>query len=349
MKRVKSVDIFKAIGIIFMLFSHTALCDQILVRYFNCFYMPMFFCISGYFYHDNSFLKVTIKKAKALLIPYLGIGLLGIFIDCVVVNPGGIDISYALDALFIHSYNIPVVGAIWFLIALFWAEEIFTILKRTNNKIIFHVGCIAVAMTGCTLRRIFFAMHTDYVRPIWNIDSAMTAVGFMYIGYLAFIFKETKIVKCALNLPKYIILPMLIVNIYLASITYITMWANDYKNIPLLWINGIMGSIIWYSISKHIDNSKILEVQALGNLLAYIGKNSIIFLCWNQLVLYVFKKILRNNAMWPKTETETRIWFVVFFVFTLLALLAISHINIRRKELTKRFKQYITEKHAREN
>ncbi len=338
MQRVKSVDIFKAVGIICMLCGHTSMCPEFLAKYFTCFYMPMFFCISGYFYHETTILNTIKKKMASLLVPYFCTGFLGIVIYYFFFY-SQYALNDALDSLFLHPHNLPsLVGALWFLVALFWAEIIFTLLKKTHSELLLGIGCMVLALIGCSMH-----YFTEF-RPIWCLDSAMTSIGFIYIGYLAHRFKNSKVIHRVFNMPYYIIVPLLIVNIYMSSYNHITMWENVYQNIPLFWINALIGSVIWYNISRYIDNARFKEGRWLANMMSYIGCNSIVFLCLNMLILGVYKKIIIIAYGWPQGLIQQNIWFVVLLVFALLVLMGIAQLNIRRKELFNHIRKQILEK-----
>lgn len=343
-KRVKSVDIFRAIGIICMVCGHTSMCPQSLSRYFTCFYMPMFFCISGYFYHETTIWNTIKKKARSLLIPYFFTGLLGTIIYYLFYNPE-YPVKDAFDALFLHSHKLTtLVSAIWFLTALFWAEIIFTLLKKTRSEIFLGVGCTVLALIGCSMH------HFTSFRPVWCLDSAMTSVGFMYIGYLAHKYKNSKVIHRTLNMPWYGIVPLLVINIYMSSYNHISMWGNEYENIPLFWVNGLLGSIIWYNVSRYIDNIKFTEVRWFADRMSYIGNNSIVFLCFNMLILAAYKSIVVSAfGGWPQEPAQRHIWFVVFTVFALLVLMGIAQLNIRRKQLLNHIKQQRLERRHEKN
>lgn len=338
MQRVKSVDIFKAVGIICMVCGHTSMCPESLANYFSCFYMPMFFCISGYFYHETTILNTIKKKAVSLLVPYFFTGILGITVNYCFFD-SEYTINNALDALFLRPYKLPsLVGALWFLIALFWAEIIFTLLKKTHSEVLLESGCIVFTLIGSSI-----CEFTNF-RLIWCLDSAMTSIGFIYIGYLAHKFKNSKVIFRVLNMPGYIIVPLLIINIHLSSYNHITMWGNRYKNIPLFWINALVGSIVWYNISRYIDKAGCKEGRWFANMMSYIGNNSIVFLCLNMFILAVYKEIILFAFGWPQELVQEKIWFVVLSVFALLALMGIAQMNIRKKQLLIYMKQQRLEK-----
>ena len=67
-KRIDSVDIFKAIGILLMIMGHIGF-GGFFSKWIHAFHMPMFFIISGFFISSYSpnFLN---KKILGLIVPY---------------------------------------------------------------------------------------------------------------------------------------------------------------------------------------------------------------------------------------------------------------------------------------
>ena len=78
-KRIDSVDIFKAIGILLMIMGHIGF-GGFFSKWIHAFHMPMFFIISGFFISSYSpnFLN---KKILGLIVPYFFIGLFHIAIS----------------------------------------------------------------------------------------------------------------------------------------------------------------------------------------------------------------------------------------------------------------------------
>ena len=71
-KRVEYFDIFRGIGIVFMLMGHVDFGMKFNI-YIHAFHMPIFFFVSGYFYNPDKFKSAKeyiIHELKALIVPY---------------------------------------------------------------------------------------------------------------------------------------------------------------------------------------------------------------------------------------------------------------------------------------
>lgn len=336
--RVRYVDIFKTVGIVCMVMGHTSMCPSIFARWFTCFYMPMFFWISGYFFHCESLCKFIVYKAKKLLVPYFVFGFLSLAVFYYVqALPGKVSLEPYIKAVLYESSSssFPISGALWFLQALFWAEVYFAILKKTNSEIVLLIGSIILGVVGTNLGH-----HITFRLP-WSMDSAMVGESFIYIGYLCRKFQNNKIVEKLFALPWYFIIPGLVINYYCASRNSLSMWLNFYYNIPLFYLNAIMGIILCYSVAKKIDYSKLGIVQGLAMVMNFIGFHSIVYLCTNQLVLFVEKLIMRNHYGWPEGRA-VYVFFVILLISSLLIMSGMAWVWDVCKKIIKRPLQDLT-------
>ena len=145
-KRIEWIDLARALGMFFIIFGH-ALPDingrlAIFVYTFN---VPIFFVLSGYLYHEQSFIVQIKKLFYNLLLPYFSTGFLMLLISFLANNIKlnlGIksmgSLSEVIRAIFwgigtrgrLATFNIivPPIGTLWFLLALFWADIVFNFL-----------------------------------------------------------------------------------------------------------------------------------------------------------------------------------------------------------------------------
>ena len=71
------------------------------------------------------------------------------------------------------------------------------------------------------------------------------------------------------------------------------MRTGEYSIVPLFWINLLIGTLTYWNVSIWIqNNSKIYLINKLSTLLKYIGRNSIVFLALNQLVIMIISTII---------------------------------------------------------
>lgn len=108
--------------------------------------------------------------------------------------------------------------------------------------------------------------------------------------------------KKIINGKIWIIIIYLILNVLIFVNGYTNMRTGEYSIIPLFWINLLIGTLTYWNISIWInDHSKNYFINRLSTLLKYIGKNSIVFLALNQLVIMIISTIINmfnvNNMM----------------------------------------------------
>ena len=154
--RNKAIDITKAIGILLMILGHCAGIPGILRNFIFSFHMPLFFILSGYFYKPKEIKDIVSSNNKHLLKPYLITALV-----CIVLNftAGGIDKALAKVVGTIMSNggwpneligaNLPYIGPIWFLMALYWCKIFYEYLRRhTENTLLwtFVVSTLALVI-----------------------------------------------------------------------------------------------------------------------------------------------------------------------------------------------------------
>lgn len=195
MQRIRFFDIAKGIAILAVILGHSAIetnlfvphrTAQIVLSICFSFHMPLFFILSGYFMHPERRFR-WMKEAKQLLFTYVVTAL------CVLV---GVTCMATLDhesrAIALRQWGMAAIygsgdisnltlwrvdlriGAIWFLLALFWARLLLHCLARLPYTPVWVVLCFAVGYVS-----------SRYVLLPWSIQAGMCAVAFLYLGYLA--------------------------------------------------------------------------------------------------------------------------------------------------------------------
>lgn len=140
--RDPAFDIMKGIGIIAMIIGHCVIPYPLYIFIF-AWHMPMFFIVSGYFFRTKPIMDNFKRLMKQILVPYMVTACI-----CVAAKLG------CQTSLESHDYMTPVlslingagskdvamfgeytIGAIWFLLAMFWCRFIYNALslKVTNN------------------------------------------------------------------------------------------------------------------------------------------------------------------------------------------------------------------------
>lgn len=195
MQRIRFFDIAKGIAILAVILGHSAIeanvfiphhTAQLVVAVCFSFHMPLFFILSGYFMHPKRSFRWA-KEARQLLCTYAVTGvavLVGVTCMATINHEGR---AYMLrrwgEAVLYGSGDIsdrtlwPVelrIGAIWFLLALFWAHLLLHAFAKLPYTPVWVVSSFAIGY-----------ISARYVWLPWSLQSGMCAVAFVYVGYLA--------------------------------------------------------------------------------------------------------------------------------------------------------------------
>jgi fucose 4-O-acetylase-like acetyltransferase len=301
------MDVFKAFGIIFMVMGHIGFGD-LFDGFIHAFHMPMFFVVSGYYYKDiRGGVYFAKKKAKSLLIPYV---VFAVFYSIVNIFFG----KYRVMLHFLWDNNtdgVPFLGgALWFFTALFISETIYYGIRKFVDEKIQIVVIIFISMIGCLV--------TGFLsfRFPWSMDAGFVGVGLMHMGYWI---RKLYLKGVDLTNLNFIVVSILMVMAVLGIFNngYINMRNGTYAIIPLFWINVFITVIVGINLSKMLK--KIIP-SVIYKFIAYIGENSVVYLCLNQFVIvglnYYFKFISMSGLRLKMTELTITV--IILFISSIV-------------------------------
>lgn len=322
-ERLDYIDVLKGIGILYMIMGHVFFGFGF-DYYIHAFHMPIFFFTSGFCHTPVSgpYRKRLHRLFIKFIVPYLGYGVF-IYVIWVVFFSGMQERLGPLKRLmFMNEDGLAICGALWFLTALFWATIFFEIIERNiqNERIrLVLTGSIAVAGT-------YYCTITGGRLP-WGIDIAFVGIGFMYIGNMTARYWESLYVRKQFKLKTVIIVLGVMVNaLLIMKNKYINMRTADYEHRILFWINAVCAILLYISISQALckyKNYKSGKKRAVMFLEA-IGKNSMPYLCLNQLFIVIYEKlfhqvfILNNLNNWLVKEIRA----IVILCMTVMSIYA---------------------------
>lgn len=291
-KRDRSLDIMKGIGILLVVFAHVFHKSGIIYQ----FHMPLFFILSGaaMTYSKSGFsLK---KKAKSLLVPYIVFSLIcfvywaliesrfrpmhdvAIFGDGIGLNvklQQLLNIFTAINCKPAFIYNI----VLWFLPCLFMAELLYSKIKGTKVEWVIDVLCIVVC---------YVAVSSSNGLP-WCLGEAVVAVPLLSLGN-RFYLPLMKVLK------KKTINAVVMGGVCLLAFILLFLLLNPHTDmahnlIPKeFYLMAILGSLCVVILSLEID------LQFGGQYLAYLGRNSLIIMCVHEplkrIILMVLSKVI---------------------------------------------------------
>jgi fucose 4-O-acetylase-like acetyltransferase len=303
--RIRYIDIAKGIAILAVIVGHyggwvenlPGGFPSIIVNFVYTFHVPLFFIASGYFLNPAKEYNLA-KEARNLLVPYLATCLLLIVLAAVVRGALGISDPKQEIAWWIKEsmygaggsglktvglHNIGGIGALWFLLALFWAH-------------MFCHACLRMPYPVVWVLVLFLAGY--YMNGIvWlplSFNAGLCATLYVFMGYE--IRQHNLFEREAIPVP--IWLAMLA--IWLVCIRYggrLGLVTNNYPNGPLNLVGAICGTFYIVRFSMWLDK----KLDAIARAFAWMGRNSLAIYCMHAIELIVFPSI----AVWDWLSSLT--------------------------------------------
>lgn len=331
--RIEWIDFYKCIGILLMIMGHIGFGSTFDV-WIHGFHMPMFFFISGVLYVsvvdiDNLpsggifrlIVRYVEKKAKKILLPYLCIGIFS-YVLWLLNNVQYDDyLSPLWHLLWDNSDELPYTGAIWFLTAFFFSSIIYFIIDvifaKSQNRIIWMtVASTAIGLFGCTME----------VRLPWSLNAAFVGVGLMHAGWvLRNIILKNKMFSRDGNIYFLTILIIWGVSVLMILNGSVNMRTGLYQNVFLFWLGAICASFVVCELPKMTCNfvHRHKSLRFIGQYFKSVGENSMVYLCFNQLVIMVVSLAFNSHS---ESSIEKLIIRLTMFLLTLSVLFIVQWI-----------------------
>lgn len=288
-KRIAWIDIARGIAIIAVIAGHSLgnYWPGYLGNFLFAFHMPIFFVLSGYLYHVQSQKVLTKKNFFNLLVPYLATVAIELVLltfyrgfpnSIIAPSRGDSYKQFLLSALYAAggTVNIPhtriviqPIGAIWFLVAMFIANQIFNLLMRAKIKLQFK----AIIVIILTLVGIFSA---NLLFLPFSIQPALIAQFFLFTGYLLKRFQLLDKVNWL------VLLVFAIIWLWDSSFNLFAFEGVTAQNIYLAVIVGALASIVVIKLSIYLDElTDKFNWHHLQRVLLFWGSQSLILLCFH--------------------------------------------------------------------
>lgn len=332
--RLKYIDLIRGLGIFYMIFGHVGF-GWVIDKYIHAFHMPIFFIISGYFFNKDKYNKSLIKfvkvKARSLLVPYIFFGLFHYIVWLIFIGyQENKNIKLFLKNLFWRNTNdeMPIAGALWFLTCLFILEITYYLL----NKISRSEKWLALLLTCFSIITYSICEIFDYRLP-YAADVAFVSLPFFYIGNLLKLYSNTFFVEKITNINHKALFFLFLASTILVFLNgYVNLRTAEYSFLFMFYINAVVCYIFYLNLAKKIVLTSNHLLKKASNCIEYLGRNSLVFLLLNQLIIYLLTRISINF----KDET------IVTVVLTKIIILGLSIIIlIVFNELLNRKLKYI--------
>lgn len=264
--RLLWLDMARGVAMLFIIIGHCDGIPQILRHAIFSFHVPLFFILSGYVYRKKE--KSIWKDFKQLIIPYI-ISVCFVIIFNVwgsrTVDPSAIK-NIVKTALYGYGSvygDIGMIGALWFLPAMFIARRLMNFVFSLELREIHRfLAMLFLLILGVRIGAIVWV-------PM-NVDIAMVAAGFMYIGYLL---RERNI-----SLKKDIVVGCLF--IWFAAVKAGEMEWSSRMYEP--WMSNFVGAVAGSIIILYLCQ-KMEAVTIVRKGLSFVGTHTILLLCIHDL------------------------------------------------------------------
>ncbi len=337
--RIQWIDVAKGICMISVIASHLDVIE--IYNVVTAFQLTVFFILSGYTLKqspiDRQYLN---KKFKSLMVPYfltcLCVMIMDIFNSLYLGMTSVSDITGIVSRDLIRSFlasgsirslgSVEVgsmIGAIWFLPALFFAI-IFTqfllnhVSSRINRFIIASILLIIAEITG------------EFIWLPFSIQSAMTAVPFLLIGYEL---RQTQGLLEKLNWKMCLAaLALFLICCYLDS-AKIRFVASALDDIVIALIAALSSSAVIIYCSRHLEKVRPLS---------WIGRNSLLFLCTHLFALNTMEywfDLWRERLSIVNNEFSTFCFELIFSIISVGIINLIKRLSVDKSEVQETFSE----------
>lgn len=275
MERDYTIDIAKAIGIILMIIGHCHGLPWLFRNFIFSFHMPLFFIFSGYFYKPQIIKGLIFSGFKHLVRPYLITSLAAILL-CVIAqhydSAGkkiiGMMMSNGGQACEKYGSTLPLIGPIWFLLALFWCKIFYAYIKQRTNYPLAYSFIISVCafIVGKYIVNLPFGILTGFCGMVFY------AMGDYWKN------KLTTPISCKYLIVGVIIWALCIWKSHLEIATF------DCKHYPISMFAAFIGTYITYLVSKKTP-------RFIKNTMIWLGQNTLLILCYHTISFYIIPVI----------------------------------------------------------
>lgn len=231
------------------------------IPFYNAFFMPTFFFITGYCSNFQiPFPKFIWKNVKTLIIPSIILGVIGSYIETI-IQAKPLTFSPLIS---IFDWIYP--GGAWFIVALFWSKMAYWVLARP--KVCYQLIFIAFLY--------FIGLLLDSFDIVANIQwhrHSLLLLPFLFLGHM---FRRKELCQynngfIALFAALVLLIQTIAYNKWNYPLPMLDLYIQvDYLTAVIHIINVCLGTYMVLFVSKHIPTIPFLTTLGKGSLIAYI-------------------------------------------------------------------------------
>lgn len=320
-QRNVGIDIAKGIAMLFVVSGHIGF-GATYSNIIHVFHVPLFFVITGYLFYftkKRSFGNTLIRKTKALLIPYFCMSLFHVAIYLFAEKIGFFlkpsEGPSIITAIVFNSIDSSYVGFQWFLTALFFASILFEAINRIRPAIL-RIGVLLIVISISICSKYFWNILFPF-----SINQACVALLFLEAGYLYAskengASKSAKIVICFVG-----VICLLLAFVINMPVNYRT---ENWGIFPVHFSLSIAVCLMILIACLHLSEPGVAKVKntVIAKGLSFIGRNSLVFLCFNEIIIILLRNMLSRIA--PTVFWCFHLKEITILLFTMILLSIIS-------------------------
>ena len=289
--RIEYVDTMRGVCILLVNYFHSNI-SLFFIKYTADICVHPFLFMAGYFYSRKaSFRDNAEKKLRSMIVPYY---IFGIFYYCVwllAFSGSGRDIIAPLTAvLYMPTGFFPIESALYFLPMMFFSTMIFTLIeKNIRSEALRALLILALTLTGNYWTKLCS------VRLPMSIDVSMSLIIYIYLGYhgrtiLGTIDGKLKMIRSsALKTALFVVLAVLnYIAIDLSPLSNIL--NGEWGFVPMTHLNTCVTMLLWVYFFRRFEQIKLFA--PVSRALKFIGRNSMIFMCFSHVGLFTAQFIV---------------------------------------------------------
>ena len=310
-KRLEYIDMAKGIAMLLVIASHNAF-PKTFVDFCFTFHMPLFFIVTGYFFHVVEFKELWLKCWRQLMRPYIftSICIVAFFIFFQFFqNIRGSCVEWEMvlepTKLFLQGR----LGPIWFLFVLFFAKQIVWLaMKRTKRPFCF---LLFIAMVGYILGNCFWVDSISTLYPI------LVSPLFLFMGVL---FKQKSVLN--INIKKTDLILLSIIVFVSAPTMFLSVVSVSFPNRFFSVLSSIFITWIILKDFQCLESykNKHTIVFLLCRVLNFMGRNTLTILCFHAMEM--------SFNLWKYIPLDNNIIICLKIVILCLIPLVIKYIPV---------------------
>lgn len=322
--RVEYVDTMRGVCILLVNYFHANF-TLFMYKYVADICVHPFLFMAGYFYSRRlSFRDNAIKKARSNLFPYYVFGLFYYFVWlCFSGNPNGDVIAPLRAVLYLPTGFFPIESALYFLPMMFFGVIIFSLIgKNIGSEKLRLLAVLLITLLG----NIWIKL-SDARLPM-SIDVAMSLLIYIYLGYNGrkiLSFTDSMLARLKSRWSKVLVFIILAVMNYIAiELCPISNIRNgEWGIIPMTHLNTCVTMLLWVYFFRWFD--KVHAFSALSRVLKYIGRNSMIFMCFSHVGLKISQVIVSRLPL------PLPVYNIAYYFLSIVVILPVVFIFNRTK------------------